>query len=467
MTLTPKDVGARFLTLAQKLYDDMPAGQTPSRMMVKKTAYASGFVPDTIALIKEAFGLEISEIIIDDAFDTAFSKGKINAAAGFFFTSAWRSADTDRQFDVFRTFSSPYVPSVDPSIWASWADLRSELKSLGLDKGFRVPLVRYVMHLDKAFFNRKPDGQFNYTPEEFAAVMLHEIGHLNYYVTCGKALVYTKEMFHYTLSIPDDKATTVDLHRLVSACLENKSLSKKLRLYGTILLKTNIAPDDAAWHVYVAACTWFITSSMTDTMVTILDLFRARATLNEMDVGNGSLKSERAADNYAVAAGFGAPLVTGLIKAHQVREVLSIGEGVCTMYPPATSAIVDLFNPGNYDTTIESESSGYDPISVRLQKAVDGAKRALDQDDLDAESKAELMVQIQRAQKAITLYNSQTYVMIRKAEYLVFTAILKAGLFIPRLFTSQLSETARYFNTTSDTLRNNGLTYWAASLKST
>lgn len=459
MKLTPVEVGKRLRALSDKLYSEIPDGKkSPKQSEVKKAAYRSGFMDGVIKLTKDAFGITLGSVRVDDGSPIG---NLMNAAAGFLPTKAGRTASSDKVWDFISTYEAPYLPAENTTVWASFVDIHKELHDLGIDYKLTLPLVEYVLYFDKSFFNRKPDGAFNYSSEEFTAVLLHELGHLNYFVTCGKTLVYAKEMFHYTLEIPEDKIDVKEIKDLIAACLENKTLPKVLRKYGEILHSTNIQTSDASWSVYLSAVKWFVSSAINRTTYTI---FNSLITKNESDVGNTSLKNERAADNFAVAAGYGAYLARTLVRGIQMRDIVNLDEGVSTYYPTGLSAIVDMLIFGMMSASMESEDSGYDPISVRLQKAVDGAKLALDKPDLTDDDRKDIIASIQKAERAIHLYNTQAYVFLRKATYLAIQTILNTGLFIPRLMLVQLRATADMYNQVSDTLRMNNLTYWSQTL---
>ena len=459
MKLTPVEIGKRFQALADKLYAEIPDGKkSPKQSEVKKAAYRSGFIDGVIKLVKDAFDITLGSVRVDDGSPIG---NMMNAAAGFLPTKAGRSASSDKVWDFILTYEAPYLPSENTTVWASFVDIHKELHDLGIDYKLTLPLAEYVLYFDKSFFNRKPDGEFNYSSKEFTAVLLHELGHLNYFVTCGRTLVYAKEMFHYTLEIPEDKVDVKEIKDLISACLENKTLPKVLRKYGEILHSTNIQTTDASWSVYFSAVKWFVSSAINKTTYSIFNSF---VTKNESDVGNPSLKNERAADNFAVAAGYGPYIARTLVRGLQVRDIVNIDEGISTYYAPGSSALIDFLIFGPLTMSLESEDSGYDPMSVRLQKAVDGAKVALENPDLSEDDKKELIESIKKAQRAIHLYNSQAYVLLRKATYIATQAIVKTGLFIPRLMLVQLRATADMYNQVSDTLRMNNLTYWSQTL---
>lgn len=458
MALSPPEVGKRFLALAQTYYDSFPTNvKTPSQRLTKKLAYSSGFIPGLIKLVKEAFDLTISEVKVESG-DPTF-RGLVNAAAGFIPVSE-RNLSFERLIDFLAAYKAPYSAFYNLTDWATITDLRKELESIGLSKQLRVPIVKYAVYFQSSFFNRKSDGTFNYTPEEFTGIMLHELGHLNYFVTCGRTLVFTKEMFHYSLDLPNDKVSTDKLHEMVGTCLENPHLSVFMKKYGTILKHTDITPEDKAWSTYVAACSWFISATLSTISTSIFNQYK---TVNETDLGNPSLKNERAADNYAVAAGYGPAVATGLVKGIQIRDLMAIEENVCSMFPPSISAVLDFLLFWSA-TAIESESSGYDPISVRFAKLIAGAKRALENDQLSPEERESIIASIKRAQRAVDLYNSQAYVLVRKSLHAVMMLIGKTMLFIPRLFLTQVKSSADLLNTSSDTFRNNGLVYWAETL---
>lgn len=263
---------------------------------------------------------------------------------------------------------------------------------------------------------RTSGGKFVLTPEELAAFMMHEIGHVDVWYRieyrCITILQDTSDIVDYLNDKPEpDKITA-----LANVIQERPEIQKVWGPTLQVVLK-NISDirnhDD---QKYLEALSVLSKIAM---LISADDCAQLMRTTQSVDYQRRkttifSVDTERAADDFATRHGTAGPLISALAKLDQLstNDTRRFIEQVVGVDIPAILLIRKMFKL-KFSLIPEQVSGGYDPLIRRLELIVETAKHAFHDDALPEEIAKQMRQDIEEAQQLVGQYNSAEYRKLR------------------------------------------------------
>ncbi len=340
------------------------------------------------------------------------------------------------------------------------------------DKNFQIDTsnidkiyAEFKMIINVGFFYLKDsEGNFLFSPEEIAAVILHELGHIDYLLRTEarsiKILQNSSDIVNYLQNTPDLET----IKEIISYIEKSDKLNSDWnKIFKTTKKYFDTNPNQTD-PIYIEAL---------NSLILVLGFYtsvRVNKYLNQdMLVSYSKIKTseffvdnERSADEFAARNGAYSSLVSALSKMYKRDSEMTKNSYILDS-PFKLDSIGRIFwyFEEVFNFKMEYVNSEYDPILRRLNLIVETAKHAFHDPNLDQETKQYIREEISNAEKYIKDFSSQKHVRIRRSLYKWMTTVEEIGKLIALPFKSRLTVDYHRLQQTTRSLTRHPLYYLA------
>jgi hypothetical protein len=268
---------------------------------------------------------------------------------------------------------------------------------------------------------RKKDGSFYFTPEEIAAITLHEIGHFDYWIKVMSQpitrMLDASDLIDYVKDKPEPKTILLILDRLRASKYLDRSWRDMLKVtrdyFGSKPDITNPEYTQA-----LTAMEALIVAEVGNKSVSDINVMTIWGEYDHTNLPNTRLyevDSERSADEFAARNGAYAPLISALKKMADFEDTESsvYVKQFMWVFPGVIFSFLMKFS-SLFKISGEDISFGYDPIVRRLELIAQTAKHAFSNTDLPQHVKEDIFSQIKEIEMYIKEREMSPYRIVRK-----------------------------------------------------
>lgn len=325
-----------------------------------------------------------------------------------------------------------------------------------------------LVHVSKSYAVK------DFTAEELAAVILHEIGHTVDFVRTlaqkFQSTMVVDDIVDYLKSPPKDDAELRGRVAVIKDLFEDDAENRK---YGEGLVAVSYVIGFLSLGLGYIPVVGFILSILTyifsAIMASKIDSVIYAKLSDIMMTPALAVRHERQADNFATRMGAGKPLLSALAKLHYVMEAgrykyLPEEKGRANLINVMFNVVkVSLASLSHHSLEYTSE---YDPIIIRLKRIIMTNYAAINSSSVPESIKEALTQDTIQMKAELEKYDSARYVKTRTAIWKFF-GIFKTAASVPLrvIMSTANTEYAKLQNTT-DELVENSLGYQAQRVKS-
>lgn len=320
---------------------------------------------------------------------------------------------------------------------------------------------------------RNKDKSFYFTPEELAAITLHELGHFDHWIrTYGRIhakIIDASEIVTYVKAHPDKDTILEILKRVRESNILDKSWTVILNNTENYFRKTNSFEDQEHLEALNIVAT-LVSVGLSNYTLTkfnmVQDAYYRPKTVGHTSSGIKDLilDAERSADEFAARNGAYEYLVSGLLKFTELYQnktnLLLAQRSLYKNYFFFQS--LKEFNI-QFDYYAEDVMSGYDPIIRRVELIVETAKHAFSDANLPTDVRSDLIEQIKQSETYIKEYKSANRSLIRDKFKAWVNAIEKFGRILKSPFENRVQGDYDKLHEATRHLSRNPLHYIAKS----
>lgn len=302
------------------------------------------------------------------------------------------------------------------------------------------PWVDIITQVESVLFFCKWLYPVNYTAEEVASVLLHELGHAIYFVE------YLNHVYHMSNLTEDmiekakemtlsDVIPLLDHNDKIIQCLEPSSMVQRIKNASDqirqVMQQTNNRPneDDILTRVKTV-----LKITLFESQGNSFDYLNRKG--NDLaDTDLTRIWHERGAEEFMVRQGALAARVsyrkkTDLLLAKHVIPIAGVPSVVRLMgkVVNATTLMTSMWSFSNCYI-----SSSYDPVIERMEQMIKATTMVFKDESLSTILKDDYLRQIEEARQIIKDYRSETYVKVRQSLYTILTGISGTVFFPIRL----------------------------------
>ena len=335
------------------------------------------------------------------------------------------------------------------------------------DSDVKLPISFHLEIMTAMWAVRNDDHSFFFSPEELAAIILHELGHVDYFIRgWGRAHTQTidaAEILDYTLN-SHNKDTIMALITAVEAShYLDKSWKSILVATKDYFATTNSFDNLLYWEALSTLAAVVAAETSSRNLIVFKKFDGDSAKLQNL---LNSTDNERSADEFSARNGMYEHLVKGIIKLYQLsdkyahllfrQETNNIAAGLL--------ALLSQFR-SSFSIGAEDVSFGYDPIIRRLELVIQTAKHAFSDTNLPPKVKQDFYRQIQFSEQCIEEYRNSKPLVIRRALKQWKDNVGKFGRIIACPFQNRLVKDYSLLQDATRSLSRHPLYYTADRLK--
>ena len=376
---------------------------------------STGFVKSLKDIAKKHMGINIAQVdIMETRTPNAYATILVPGSIGQMLTNQKKS------------FSS-----VLDSIRAVYDDREGRV----VDPTYEQVEFGFVFGISVAFWAiRKPDGSFYFSPDEVAAVTIHEIGHFDHWIrTLGRPvfrLLDASDILTYIRKDPD--------RAVILTLLDKLKKSKHLDPSWKVVLKptdayfrNNDTYTDPEYKRNLSAVEMLIGAELArTTVVEFTRMTMAGSSLGTKEVTSAlhGIDTERNADEFSVRNGAYSALAAALTKSNKFADESSSALTHLFLWSaPAYSISWFMKFKAVFDVGAEDMVFGYDSITRRLELMAQTAKHAFSDAALSPTVKEDIRQQIKEIESYVAAREKSNYRIIRKRLHEWKTSIGKFG----------------------------------------
>lgn len=296
------------------------------------------------------------------------------------------------------------------SVWREVYNDRTGRIDIDLPKN--TPITFKIAINVGCWLTRLPDKSYYCTPDELAALTLHELGHVDHWIrTVGRvsrATLDASDMIDYIQSQPPVEDILKIIALVEASPYLDKSWIKTLHATKAYFETSNNATDPAYWEA-LSALTLAVTamcSQVTLRAVNTLQIFDT----SKVKSATLHVDAERSADDFSARHGATAALVSALVKLeNQSAKAITLYDALSETQDASLATQLFAQFKARLDFSPEVMTNGYDPLILRLQLIVETAKHAFHDADLPEDAATDLKQQITDAEQYIKSYENQSY----------------------------------------------------------
>lgn len=322
----------------------------------------------------------------------------------------------------------------------------------------------FIVFMNSGIFKvRELDGSFTFLPEEIAALILHEIGHVDLWIRIGRRaqqrLNDTSDMIDYIETEPPKEN--------ILSLIENLSQHKNIRQeWGDVLqvISSSVSSSekiDSDYKEALSALSIVVVSDAAGAEVKILqapqsiDYQRRKTTIFSVD-------EERSADEYSTRHGSTGPLISALTKLDRLESSDTeryINQVLGSDLPIILTMFFKFY--AKFNTRPEVMSGGYDSLLRRLELIIETAKHAFHDDKLPPEAARQIKEDILQAEKYLDDYRKADYRKARQSLLQWKENVKKFGRIISLPFSNRLDKDYAKLQDANRSLGKHSLYYLA------
>ena len=384
-----------LVSLCQSSQDALQEASNSS-LKVLSALRKIGFTSALMKLIKKHMNINLTRIDIDeDAFPNAMC---VLYATKF--------------FDKTVTSQKQTIGQVLEKINILYDDKQGYLEK-PLHK--ESPLLFYLC-ITTGWWTAKKDGRYFLTSEEMAAIILHELGHLDHYIRQIQRVYYrmmdAHDLIDYTLEQPNNDIILKIIDKLKTSSYLNKNWKDVLTTTETYFKQPSL--DDASYlevlsalsALVTAEAAWYNLSSFSGNIVYPLS--------DEIITNITRVDIERSADEFASRNGAYEALSSALTKIYSLVDKNSYlyYKQFLWAAPAAIVASLQKFK-ALFDVSGEEITGTYDPLVRRLELIVETGKHSFGQMNLPSHIKQDIRTQLKDCETYIKEYRSTNQYKMR------------------------------------------------------
>lgn len=341
-----------------------------------------------------------------------------------------------------------------------------------LDRKILKDSFKFGLQINTGWWTlRESDGSFIFSPDEVAAVILHELGHFDNWIRTA-CRAYSKitdasDLIGYIEKYPDKQVILVLLDRLSKSPYLNKTWLSTLEVTKDYFNKTNSFDDQVYWE---ALSTLFLLVEAELSSVTLKSFndaifvsnFNTKQRYQQVKTSSLSLEEERNADEFSVRNGAYQALVSSLYKIDQLDGVKStvVYSQFLGAIPTVICGMLTHFKY-TFNVSAEDIANGYDPLIRRLELIVETAKHAFSDINLPPYLKAEIHIQITEVETYINNYRNSPHRKTRVILKQWLDNVGKFGRIFKSPFDNKLSGDYNHLQEATRSLSRHPLYYMA------
>lgn len=275
----------------------------------------------------------------------------------------------------------------------------------------------FVFGIATAFWAmRNEDKSYYFTPDECAAITLHEIGHFDHWIRTGfrvyERTLDAADIVNYIKATPDKEVILAILDKIQKSKHIDKSWDKIIKATYEYFRTTN-SFDDPLYVEALSTLTVLMEAELANFSLPLFNMFyngdKGRVTTRLHDID-----SERSADEFASRNGAYSAMTSALSKLERIRSsdaTLLMKQFMWT--PPALVVGLLLKLHTIFDVAAEDIAQGYDPLLRRLELITQTAKHAFADANLPENIKDDIKRQIRESEGYIAGYRSSMHRQFR------------------------------------------------------
>lgn len=332
--------------------------------------------------------------------------------------NAYATIDMQKNLIDRITKGRQYLPNVLDKINNVYDDRKAKVeddKVIPSDIGFHFGIFVGFWRM------RNSDGSFHFTPEELAAVTLHEIGHFDHWIrTLSKPILKVldaSDIITYVKSDPDRKIILTILDKLKVSKSLDKSWSAVLKVTD-LYFRSNVTYSDPQLTEALTCLETLIVAEVSSASlahVNTLSLFLEHPQHSTPNTKLYGVDAERSADEFAARNGAYSELASSLVKITDLSDtnsLMTVNQFVWVFPGVIFSTLMKLSSL--LQVSMEDIAFGYDPIVRRLELVAQTAKHALSDSELPIEIKSDILEQIKTTEMYIQKRAKSPYRTFRK-----------------------------------------------------
>ncbi len=357
-----------------------------------------GFTQALMTLIKKHMNINLTRIDIDE-------ESFPNAMCVLYATNFFDKTVTNKKQTIGQVFEK---------IHALYDDKEGYLQKT-LDK--KSPVLFYL-YITTGWWTTKQEGRYFLKPEEMAAIILHELGHVDHYIRQVQRVYYrmmdAHDLIDYTLEYPSRDVIQTIIDKLKTSSLLNKQWRDVLTTTEQYF-NHHSNPEDPSYlealsalsALVTAEAAWYNLSSFWGNIVFPIS--------DEIITDITHVDIERSADEFASRNGAYEALSTALTKIYSLIDKNSYlyYKQFLWSAPAAIMASLQKFK-ALFEVSGEEITGTYDPLIRRLELIVETGKHAYGQINLPSHIQQDIRNQLKQCETYIKEYRSTNRYKMRQ-----------------------------------------------------